>query len=120
MFIIKKYKMFESNFSDDDIKLAEEIESKQRYIEEEFELKVEHRKPFGDTHTKLTGSRYFDISKKIGTLYSIIGVYDILEREFILFYSEGKQLTWSNYIRIKSKNFFDELERIHYLIYIED
>jgi hypothetical protein len=116
MFIVTKYKVFESNnFSDDDIRLAQEIESKKDFIENEYELVVKHRTPF-----KSPGARYFDISKDISGILSSVGVYDILNREFILFYAEGKYYhTQFSYIRIKSDNFFDQLERVHYLIFIE-
>ena len=134
MFIITKYKMFESNFSDDDIKLAEEINDRVDYIEQEYELIVKHRQPFGDTVrspengertvfgrpvTRTSGSRYFDIWKKNKGLIESIGVYDISNREFILFYSEGKQLRRESYLHIKSENFFDQLERVHYYTFIE-
>ena len=119
MFIITKYKMFESNFSDDDIKLAEEINDRVDYIEQEYELIVKHRQPFGNTIARMSGSRYFDIYKKNEGLIESIGVYDILNREFILFYSEGKQLRRESYLHIKSENFFDQLERVYYYTFME-
>lgn len=121
MFIVTKYKVFESNnFSDDDIRLAQEIEDKKDSIKDEYELIINHRQPFGDTIARRTGARYFDISKDISGILSSVGVYDILNREFILFYAEGKYYhTQFSYIRIKSDNFFDQLERVHYLIFIE-
>lgn len=115
MFITTKYKMFESNYSEDDIRLAEEIISKKDYIENEFEIKVEHRSPFREP-----GSRFFDLFKTEENLKISIGVYDLVNREFILFYSEGKELKRKDYLRIKSLNFFDGLDRVHYYSFIED
>jgi hypothetical protein len=119
MFIVTKYKVFESNnFSDDDIKLAQEIESKKDFIENEYELVVKHRQPFGDTIARRSGAKFFDISR-YNDPHTSVGVYDIVNREFTLFWSEGKSLPFSKYLKIKSDTFFDQLERVYYLIFIE-
>ena len=115
MFIVTKYKVFEMgryiykpitiNFSIDDIKLAQEIENNSSNIINDYELIVRKR----------LQSKFFDIYKKDSQQIPV-AAYDIIRREFILFWSEGKKL--NNYLTIKSDNFFDQIERVYYLLYV--
>lgn len=118
MFKITKYKVFESNFSDDDIQLAKTIEDKKDSIKDEYELIINHRQPFGDTIARRTGAKFFDISRS-NDPHTTVGVYDIVNKQFTLFWSEGKALPFSKYLVIKSDNFFDKIEEVYYKIFID-
>lgn len=129
MFIITNYKKFEIFESKsivllDDIDkwrvIIEDIMSKSDYIKKEFDIIII------DRNHSVNSKQYFpyiDLYKvtKEGDEDSSIpyAVYDVCNKQFKLFYADGKSLKPGNYLIIKSENFFDRLEDVYYKIYID-
>ena len=57
--------------------------SRKDEIENEFDIVVNHRQPFGDTVARSTGSRFIDLYKIQRGLKSSFGIYDLSKKEFI-------------------------------------
>jgi hypothetical protein len=128
MFIITKYKVFELGsyikpwFTKEDIEFCNNILSKKKEIEKEFDISICHRQEFGLTNARNTGSKFIDLYKILPDgIKSPFGVYDLSKKEFVLFY-EGKKILSidkEGYIKITSKDFFDGLELVYYKIFLD-
>ncbi len=115
MFIVTKYKMFESEIPQSDMDFCNNILSRKKEIAEDFDIFIQHRSPFGKP-----GSKFIDLYKilPIG-LKSSFGVYDITTKQFVLFYEGDTSLHSDDYIRIPSKDFFSGLEMVYYKTYLD-
>lgn len=131
MFIITNYKIFErfeeefkSTIQFDNMDrwsiIIDDIMSKSDYIKKEFDIIVI------DRNHSVKSKQYFpyiDIYKVVKDYEeesSIpCAVYDVCNKQFKLFYADGKSLRSGNYLIIKSENFFDRLEDVYYKIYID-
>jgi hypothetical protein len=120
MFIVNSFRLFENQlpwFTDADKDFLTYIKSQSEAVSSEFEIQISHRQPFGTTTARLTGSRWLDLYRIGSNGRRLFGVYDLSKREFVLFYDGNRLLDRLNYIRIPSENFFDELEKVHYIIF---
>lgn len=118
MFIITDYKKFESNQNIEWQNIIDDIISKSDYIKSEFDIEVVDRNKVVNSNQYIP---YIDLYKSEleDEKYIPFGVYDVCNRQFKLFYSEGKELNPGKYLVIKSDNFFDAIEDVYYKIYID-
>lgn len=137
MNLITKFALFESInrilFTQEQIDLVNNILERKDEIKEEYELMIIHRQPFTtDDYLQVNpgyhkiGCRYIDIRKIItgvdnSVITSEVAVYDVIKKEFVLFYKSGKRIDYprENFIKIKSEDFFDQIEKVYYEIYLD-
>ena len=136
MNLITKFALFESInrifFTQEQIDLVNNILERKDEIKEEYELVIIHRQPFTtDDYLQVNpgyhkiGCRYIDIRKIItgvdnSVITSEVAVYDVIKKEFVLFYKSGKRIHLrENFIKIKSEDFFDQIEKVYYEIYLD-